>query len=72
MTLGTPGKAGRGRSMCNTPADVGVADNGDIFVADGHANNTNNRVVTFSSDGSYIYGGEPAPRRIQKYVRVRP
>ncbi|HJN45566.1 MAG: hypothetical protein CL477_15535 [Acidobacteria bacterium] len=54
MTLGTPGKAGGGRSSFNAPADVVVADNGDIFVADGHANNTNNRVVKFSSDGTYM------------------
>ena len=34
--------------------DVVVADNGDIFVADGHGANTNNRVVKFSSDGTFI------------------
>jgi len=54
MTLGTPGKAGMGRSSFNAPSDVVVADNGVIFVADGHGNNTNNRVVKFSSDGTYI------------------
>jgi DNA-binding beta-propeller fold protein YncE len=31
-----------------------VADNGDIFVADGHADDTNNRIVKFSSDGTFI------------------
>lgn len=54
MVLGTPGVAGSGPDHFNAPADVVVADNGDIFVADGHANNTNNRVVKFSSDGAYI------------------
>ena len=54
MTLGTPGKAGVGRTSFNAPADVVVADNGDIFVADGHGNNTNNRVVKFSKDGTYL------------------
>ena len=54
MTLGTPGRAGVGRNSFNAPADVVVADNGDIFVADGHANDTNNRVVKFSSDGTYL------------------
>ncbi len=54
MTLGTPGEAGGGPDRFNAPADVVVADNGDVFVADGHANDTNNRVVKFSQDGTYI------------------
>ncbi len=54
MTLGTPGVPGDGRYSFNAPSDVVVADNGDIFVADGHGNNTNNRVVKFSSDGRFI------------------
>ena len=54
MTLGTPGVAGGGQDHFNAPADVVVADNGDIFVADGHGNDTNNRVVKFSSNGSFI------------------
>ena len=54
MTLGTPGKAGLGNNSFNAPADVVVAENGDIFVADGHGDNTNNRVVKFARDGNYI------------------
>ncbi len=54
MTLGTPGKAGGGRTHFNAPADVVVADNGVIFIADGHGNDTNNRVVKFSKDGTYL------------------
>jgi len=54
MVLGTPGIAGDGPNHFNAPADVVVADNGDIFIADGHGNNTNNRVVKFSGDGSYL------------------
>ncbi len=54
MTLGTPGAPGDGPSSFNAPSDVVVADNGDIFVADGHGNDTNNRVVKFSSDGRFI------------------
>ena len=54
MTLGTPGKPGSGNNSFNAPADVVVADNGDVFVADGHGNNTNNRVVKFSKDGTFI------------------
>ena len=54
MTLGTPGEPAGGRDHFNAPSDVVVADNGDIFVADGHGDDTNNRVVKFSSDGTFI------------------
>jgi DNA-binding beta-propeller fold protein YncE len=54
MTLGTPGEPGAGRDHFNAPSDVVVADNGDIFIADGHGDDTNNRVVKFSSDGTYL------------------
>ena len=54
MTLGTPGVPGDGPDHFNAPSDVVVADNGDIFVADGHGNDTNNRVVKFASDGTFI------------------
>ncbi len=54
LRLGTPGEPGDGPDRLNAPADVVVADNGDIFVADGHADDTNNRVVKFASDGTYI------------------
>ncbi len=54
MTLGTPGVPGNGPNSFNAPSDVVVADNGDIFVADGHADDTNNRIVKFSSDGTFI------------------
>ena len=43
MTLGTPGVPGDGPDQFNAPSDVVVADNGDIFVADGHGDDTNNR-----------------------------
>ena len=54
MTLGTPGVPGDGPKSFNSPSDVVVADNGDIFVADGHALEGNNRVVKFSPDGTFI------------------
>ncbi len=59
MRLGTPGVPGNDSSHFNSPADVVVARNGDIFVADGHAAESNNRVVKFSKDGKYIkeWGG---------------
>jgi len=43
MTLGTPGVAGGGPDHFNSPSDIAIAPNGDIFVADGHADNGNNR-----------------------------
>ncbi len=54
MTLGTPGVAGDGPTHFNAPSDVVVAGNGDIFVADGHGLDGNNRVVKFSKDGKFI------------------
>jgi sugar lactone lactonase YvrE len=57
-TLGKPGVAGNGPDEFNSPSDVLVAPNGDIFVADGHGNfpvpNTNDRIVKFSKDGKFI------------------
>jgi DNA-binding beta-propeller fold protein YncE len=54
MTLGTPGVPGDDNGSFNAPSDVVVAGNGDIFVADGHADDTNNRIVKFAADGSFI------------------
>jgi DNA-binding beta-propeller fold protein YncE len=36
------------------PSDVLVAPNGDIFVADGHGGESNNRIVKFDKNGKYI------------------
>jgi len=54
MTLGTPGQAGNDATHFNAPSDVVVAPNGDIFVADGHGDKTNARIVKFSADGKFI------------------
>lgn len=51
LALGTAGVAGDGPNTFNGPADVAVAANGEIFVADGHVND---RVVKFSRDGRFI------------------
>jgi len=51
MTLGTPGVAGAGHDTFDGPADVVVAADGSIFVADGHGND---RVVKFSPDGEFL------------------
>jgi sugar lactone lactonase YvrE len=54
MTLGKPGVAGDGPDTFNSPSDVVVAPNGDIFVADGHGEKTNARIVKLSKDGKFI------------------
>jgi sugar lactone lactonase YvrE len=54
MTLGTPGVAGNDETHFNAPSDVALAPNGDIFVADGHGDGTNARIVKFSKDGKFI------------------
>ncbi len=54
MTLGKKGVAGAGNDTFTKPSDVLVAPNGDIFVADGHDATGNNRIVKFSSDGTYM------------------
>jgi len=54
MTLGQAGVAGEGRDTFNQPSDVAVAPNGDIFVADGHGADGNNRIVRFSKDGTFV------------------
>jgi len=62
MSLGQPGLAGRGDHIFDQPNDVLVAPNGDIFVADGHSVDGNNRIVKYNSDGEYLmeWGGTGA------------
>ncbi len=55
MTLGTKGVSGEAPGRFVAPTDVAVARNGDVFVADGHANNElNHRIVKYSRDGTFI------------------
>ena len=54
MTLGTPGRPGSDDYSFTAPSDVITGDNGDIFVTDGHGNDTNNRVMKYSADGTFI------------------
>jgi sugar lactone lactonase YvrE len=54
MMLGRPGVAGAGPGTFNAPSDVLMAPNGDIFVADGHGDNTNARIVKFTREGKFI------------------
>jgi hypothetical protein len=54
LTLGKAGVAGDGPDTFNKPSDVLVAQNGNIFVADGHGPDSNARIVKFSADGKFI------------------
>ncbi len=54
LRLGKEGVAGGGIDVFNKPSDVLVAPNGDIFVADGHDSDGNNRIVKFDSEGNYL------------------
>ena len=54
MTLGKPGEAGAGQDHFNSPSDVAVTPNGEVFIADGHNEDGNNRVMKFSKDGRFI------------------
>jgi sugar lactone lactonase YvrE len=54
MTLGKAGVAGDGPDTFNMPSAVAIAPNGDIFIADGHGGNSNNRIVKFTKDGEFI------------------
>jgi DNA-binding beta-propeller fold protein YncE len=54
MTLGVSGEAGSGPDHFNSPSDVAVAANGDVFIADGHNENGNNRIVKFSAAGKFV------------------
>ena len=51
MTLGKAGVGAEEPDTFNGPTDVAVADNGDVFITDGHFNN---RVVKYSQDGAFI------------------
>src|SRR5713101_6166606 len=54
-TLGRAGVAGGGNDVFSGPCDVAIAQNGDIFVADGHiADVPVNRIMKFSKDGKFI------------------
>jgi len=59
MRLGTSAHAGDGPTHFNGPTDVVVAPNGSVFVSDGHEPMSNNRIVKFAADGTYIkeWGG---------------
>jgi streptogramin lyase len=54
LTLGEPGVTGEGPDTFNQPSDVVTSPSGEVFVADGHGDDSNSRVVKFSKDGKFI------------------
>jgi DNA-binding beta-propeller fold protein YncE len=54
LTLGKLGVAGDGQDQLNGPSDVLVAPDGDIFIADGHGEGTNDRLVKYSRKGRFV------------------
>lgn len=69
MSLGVPGQAGSEPGYFNQPNDVAVAEDGSIFVADGHsgqnmttmsameegrARGATGRIIKFSPEGEYL------------------
>ena len=62
LTLGESGVAGDGTDgLLNLPCDVATAENGDIFVGDGHSGQNRNatrdtisRIVKFDSEGNFL------------------
>jgi len=58
MTLGQKGIAGAALDQFDAPTEVAVADNGDIFIGDGHTGGGtavgNARVMKFSKDGKFL------------------
>jgi hypothetical protein len=69
--LGKAGVAGNSPDTFNMPSAVGAAANGDIFVADGHGGDSNNRIVKFE-----IYRGvgteRHGPRRVRHTACLSP
>ncbi len=54
MRLGEAGMSGAGANQFTGPTSVVVAEDGSIFVADGHETDSNHRIVKFTADGEFV------------------
>ncbi len=54
MTIGKPGGATGATECCWQPNDVITNAAGEIFVAEGHGQNANDRIIKFSKDGKFL------------------
>lgn len=59
LRLGTAGEPGNDPRHFDGPTDVVVAPSGAVFVSDGHEAKSNNRILKFGRDGTFIksWGG---------------
>jgi hypothetical protein len=53
-TMGTRGTSGTTNELYNGVSDVLVAPDGSIFVADGHSDKTNNRILKYDHNGKFL------------------
>jgi len=53
-TMGTSGTKGDGTDQFNGVSDVLVAPDGSIFVADGHSDKTNARILKYDRNGKFL------------------
>jgi len=54
LTIGKPGMPGNAPGYLSSVSAVVVAPNGDIYVGDGHGQGTNDRIVKFAKDGTFV------------------
>jgi DNA-binding beta-propeller fold protein YncE len=54
-TMGVFGTTGYSTDRFNGVSDVLVAPDGSIFVADGHSNKTNNRILKYDRHGNFLH-----------------
>lgn len=54
MRIGEAGVVGDGPYQFSSPTDVAIAEDGSIFVTDGHDTDSNHRIMKFSADGSFL------------------
>ena len=54
MTIGKPGGATGEGQCCWQPNDVITNDKGEIFIAEGHGQNPNDRIMKFTKDGKFV------------------
>lgn len=54
MTIGKPGGATGAGQCCWQPNDVITNDKGEIFIAEGHGQNPNDRIMKFTKDGKFV------------------
>ena len=55
MRLGQAGVAGDGTNQFSGPTDVAVAEDGSVYVTDGHEPDSNHRVMKFSAAGEFLF-----------------